>query len=236
MTSALALSILGLALFDSTSAGTSLVPLWLLLAPGRVRSGRIAAYLVTLAGAYFAGGVLVALIARPVLGFLTGVLEGWSPVTAPLVLAGLGLLTAGMGALMLTRTFAQAARLIPSQLQDWRRRTLEADSARGIMGVALIAFAVEFTGMLPYLGAIALLTGTDLGWAGITGWIGLYCLVMILPAVLLTLVRVLAHERIDPALHRLDAWLERRGTQLSAVSFIAVGALLAAYGGVGLFT
>ncbi|GAA2090337.1 GAP family protein [Brevibacterium salitolerans] len=234
MTTALALSVLGLALFDSTSAGTSLVPLWLLLAPGRVRAARIAVYLLALAGLYFAGGMLVALIASPVLDFAAGVLESWSPVTAPLVLAALGLVTAGMGALMLTRTFAAHAQLIPSQLQDWRRRTLEADSSRRIVGVALLAFAVEFTGMLPYLGAIALLTRTDLGWAGVTGWVALYCLVMVLPAALLTVVRVLAHARIDPALRRLDDWLERNGTKLSAVSFLAVGVLLTAYGAVGL--
>lgn len=66
MAFSLALGIIGLALFDSTSFGTSLLPPWLLLMPGRVRVGRMTAYLITLGHSYLIAGVLV------VLGVLTG--------------------------------------------------------------------------------------------------------------------------------------------------------------------
>lgn len=48
--------LLGLALVDSTSVGSLFIPVWLLLAAGRVPVGRILAYLGTIAGFYFVDG------------------------------------------------------------------------------------------------------------------------------------------------------------------------------------
>jgi hypothetical protein len=45
-----------LALLDSTSLGTLVVPLWLMLAPGRLHPGRNVPFLVTVAGFYLAHG------------------------------------------------------------------------------------------------------------------------------------------------------------------------------------
>ncbi|WP_083733679.1 GAP family protein [Actinomadura sp. CNU-125] len=59
MSAPLALALAGLALLDSTSFGTLLIPIWLLLTPGRVRTGRIAVYLLTVAAFYFCVGVLL---------------------------------------------------------------------------------------------------------------------------------------------------------------------------------
>lgn len=47
-----------LALLDGLSVGTLLVPVFLLLAPGRTRVGRVLLYLVTIAGFYLAVGIL----------------------------------------------------------------------------------------------------------------------------------------------------------------------------------
>ncbi|MGW3352943.1 hypothetical protein ACWDA3_57460 [Nonomuraea rubra] len=49
MTAALALALAGLSLLDSTSFGTLLIPVWLLLTPGRLRTGQIFTYLATVA-------------------------------------------------------------------------------------------------------------------------------------------------------------------------------------------
>ena len=61
----LSLALLGglvvLALIDSTSFGTLLIPIWLLMSPGRVRVGRLLAYLGTVAAFYFAVGAVIAL-------------------------------------------------------------------------------------------------------------------------------------------------------------------------------
>ena len=50
-----------LALIDSTSFGTLLIPIWLMLAPGRLRPGRMLLYLGTIYGFYLILGILLAL-------------------------------------------------------------------------------------------------------------------------------------------------------------------------------
>ena len=46
-----------LALIDSTSFGTLVIPVWLMLAPGRIRPQRVLVFLVTVAVFYLAVGV-----------------------------------------------------------------------------------------------------------------------------------------------------------------------------------
>lgn len=81
------------------------------------------------------------------------------------------------------------------------------DTKFGVLVLALVAGLLELPTMLPYLGAMTVLKNS--GWAEPTQLIalGLYCLVMILPALLLVGVRALAGER-------LDGWLQRVGVKL----------------------
>ncbi len=51
----------GLALIDSTSFGTLLIPLWLMLAPGRLRAQRVLLFLGTVAGYYLVLGAALLL-------------------------------------------------------------------------------------------------------------------------------------------------------------------------------
>jgi hypothetical protein len=50
-----------LALIDSTSFGTLLIPVWLLMSPGRVRVGRMLLYLGSIAGFYALAGLAILL-------------------------------------------------------------------------------------------------------------------------------------------------------------------------------
>jgi len=68
-------ALLVLALVDSTSFGTLLVPVWLLMTPGRVRVSRILMYLGTIAGFYLAVGVALALGASTIAAGFGEVLE-----------------------------------------------------------------------------------------------------------------------------------------------------------------
>jgi hypothetical protein len=52
-----------LALIDSTSFGTLLIPIWLMLVPGRLRRSRILIYLATVAGFYLLVGLLLLTVA-----------------------------------------------------------------------------------------------------------------------------------------------------------------------------
>src|SRR5690606_6981081 len=79
-----------LALVDSTSFGTLLVPVWLLLAPGRLRAGRVLAYPVTVAVAYLAVGVVVMLGAGAFLDRFGDALDSRAATIVQLLL-GIGL-------------------------------------------------------------------------------------------------------------------------------------------------
>jgi hypothetical protein len=94
-----------------------------------------------------------------------------------------------------------------------------------VAGLALAAAAAEVTTMLPYLGAIGLLTTSALGRAQIALVMAGYCLVMIAPAMVLLTVRRTAGHRVIPLLTRLSDWM----TRSNAVAWIVgiVGFLLA---------
>lgn len=75
-----------LALIDSTSFGTLLIPVWLLMAPGRVRLGRMLLYLGSIAGFYALVGLAILLGADAVGDTLATVSETRPFLIAQLVL------------------------------------------------------------------------------------------------------------------------------------------------------
>lgn len=234
MTMSLALTFLGLALLDSTSFGTSLVPLWLLLVPGKVRAGRMAAYLLTLVAAYFIAGVLVAAGASRLINLVEAMFDGLPTIFPMLALLALGTLLAVVGGVLLFRAVGQRGLPATSKLLKWRSQAMTASSSAALTKLAALAFAVEFATMVPYLAAIGMLTQADLSWPAVVMWIAVYCLIMVLPAGVLTIVRVATHERIEPTLRRLDDWLGRYSTAISGTAFTLVGIVVAIYAGLDL--
>ena len=81
--------------------------------------------------------------------------------------------------------------------------------------------------MLPYLAAIGILTNADLEPWPRAGVLAAYCLVMVLPALVLLGVRLVAHRWVAPVLARLGTWLERAGAEATAWAIGIVGFLLA---------
>ncbi|WP_353707318.1 GAP family protein [Cellulosimicrobium sp. ES-005] len=264
-----------LALIDSTSFGTLLIPVWLLLAPGRLRAGRVLVYLGTVAAFYLAVGIVVLLGAGAFLDRFGDALDTRAAAIVQLLLgiglfalsfrfdskraarrdaqasaaapATVGALPAGRGdATGVTRGTTSAPR--PGRLSRWRERALgiEADAAGAgaeqarpsvlpLMGLALGAVALEVGTMLPYLAAIGLLTTSDVGWPATGGILAAYCVVMIAPALLLLLGRLVAARAVDPLLRRLDAWLTRNATDMTGWVLGILGVLLAlnAFGRLG---
>ncbi|MEU4216016.1 GAP family protein [Actinoplanes sp. NPDC026623] len=105
-------------------------------------------------------------------------------------------------------------------------RALAGGGVAGLAGLAPAAAAAELTTMLPYLAAIGLLTGSGLAAAQIALIMAGYCLLMILPALLLLLaVRLAAGDRAEPPLRKVGDWLAGS----NALSWIVgvVGFLLA---------
>ena len=96
------------------------------------------------------------------------------------------------------------------------------------MVVALLAGLVEAASMLPYLGAVSIITAGNLELPGIAATLTGYVLVMSLPAILLLGAWLVAARQIEPLLDRLNAWLSRSGNGALAWVLGIVGFLLAA--------
>lgn len=116
----------------------------------------------------------------------------------------------------------------PGRLQRWRAaamsgavpdsedldgRDTRGGGVRGLMSLALVATALEIVTMVPYLAAVGLLANADLTWQVIGGALAGYCVVMILPAVLLGVVRTAAHDRAEPVLQRINDWFTRNSAK-----------------------
>ena len=205
-------ALVGLALVDSTSMGTLVLPLLLLLAP-RVDVRRYAAYLAVVGGLYAAVGVALVLGA----GALRDVVLDLGDLTwlrwAQLVV-GVALLAAGAVGDKVLEWWRRRPGHEPGDSADragtWAERLVGPDASyRVVVGVALAAVLVEVASMLPFLAAVGLITAADLPVVGTVGVVAAYALVMVAPALLLLGVRLALRDRVEAPLARLAAWLRR---------------------------
>lgn len=221
-----------LALIDSTSFGTLLIPLWLMLAPGRPRPGRILFFLGTVAAFYLLLGVALLLGVSTFLDTLREAGNSQALRVTQLVV-GIGLMA--LGVLMEPWTKAgkerrrarraeKLARSGPSLQMRMRERATDASAPVGAVFVlALTAAVIEAASMIPYLAAIGILTASELSPAGRCAVLFGYCLVMIAPALLLLAARLLLHDYVAPALTRLEGFLSRNANEAMAWVMFLVG-------------
>lgn len=260
-----------LALIDSTSFGTLLIPVWLLMSPGRVRVGRMIVYLGSIAGFYALVGLAILLGAGALSDTLSS-LSSSRPFLIAQLLVGVGLFVwsfklepskerkaadaaaaaqagraaaggagaggaaAGGAAARTTPTGAAGAAsgatlpaARPGRLNRWRERALGSESGSwpALAGLAVGAGLVEVASMLPYLAALGLIGTQGPGWPTSGLWVLGYCLVMILPALVLTAARVFASRLVERPLGRLDGWLTRNAASTTAWVVGIVGFLVA---------
>ncbi|GAA1114742.1 GAP family protein [Arthrobacter flavus] len=232
MTLALAGALTVLALIDSTSFGTLMIPLWLMLAPGRMRVGRIVVFLVTVAAFYFGVGLAIMFGAEAAVAQLGDFFSSRLALTA-LFAAGVGLIIWSFQLEAKAKREKKEGAPPSARILRWRDRAVgsESSGATGSGGVALMGLAVgagtvEVATMLPYLGAIGLLTTSDVGWPLSGGVLAAYCLVMILPALAFLLLRLVAARWVDPILRKLDGWLTRNSTNTLSWVVGILGVLL----------
>ncbi|MDW4574412.1 GAP family protein [Microbacterium sp. M3] len=275
-----------LALLDGLSIGTLLIPVFLLLTPGRVRVGRVLLYLVTIAVFYLAVGILFMLGLVNLVDVAQDFLSSTGGQVVRL-LVGAGLLIAaffiGGGASAQAKAAAQAAASNPSsrssledpgvspwtgmprptvsgpahvsagstppsaappgasptrpapassapetRLTRWRNRLLAPEaSGAAVMAVAIGAGLVEIATMLPYLVAMGMLAEAPLTMPVRIGALAAYCTVMVVPALVLLVLRVVAAPLVERPLARLAAWMERTGRENTAWIVGIVGFLIA---------
>ncbi|QTF73773.1 hypothetical protein G8758_14885 [Arthrobacter woluwensis] len=223
-------ALLLLALTDSLSFGTLLVPVWLLMAPGRMRPGRIALYLGTVAAAYFAVGIVLMTGGGLLLKNASGLLDS-TPAQVLQLLLGVTLLVLSF-ALDTKAARARAAErgAQSGRLRRWRDQAMGTDSgAAALMGLAVSAVVVEIASMLPYLAATGIITTQTPDQPTALLVLALYCLVMIAPALALTAGRLFARRLVEKPLKRLDAWLTRSARSTTLWIIGIVGFLLAVH-------
>lgn len=221
----LILSLVGLALVDSTSIGTLVIPIWLLLAPGRPPLARLVGYLATIAGFYFLVGVAIVSGAGALAEPLGRVFE---TRTALYVQLALGVALFGWSFRFDPKKRRPGS---PGRLEKWRARVTEPGSDRSsawwLLGLALTAGLMEVATMLPYLGAIGLLTTSGVDWPERGVVLAGYCLVMIVPALVLLAARVLAAEKVRSPLERLNGWFAKHATSTTGWVLGIAGFLIA---------
>ncbi|GAA3934576.1 GAP family protein [Microbacterium soli] len=251
----LALVLAGLALLDGLSVGTLLIPLFLLLAPGRVRVGRILLYLASITVFYLVVGLLFLWGLVNIVGVATDVLDS-TPGTYARLITGAAMLVGSFfirpskdraAARTGAATAAGTERISddppsapappPGRLTRWRDRMLDpATTPVSVVGLAIAAGLVEVATMLPYIVAMTMLADSavsaPLRIAALVG----YCLVMIAPALLLLVLRVVAHRAVERPLRRFAAWLGKDSAETTAwivgiIGFFIAGGALSDLGG-----
>ncbi len=208
----LLIGLVALALIDSTSIGTLLIPIWLLLDHRQVRASSMMVYLLTISGFYLLVGLGIMLGAD----FLSGIEstetandELATKTLSDLVIA-VAQLAIGIWLFVISYRFDSSKPGATARIERWKRKAADATtSARFLMGLALFAAMAEVATMLPYLGAIALLTSANLSWPITVVVMIAYCLIMILPAAVLLGMRIAFGEQIKPTLIKVDNWITR---------------------------
>lgn len=204
MTAALLATLAVLALVDSTSIGTLVIPIWFLLAPRRPSLGRMVRYLTVIGLFYLLIGLLLLVAVE---AGLTRIGDGWrtDPVLWLQLVLGVALFAWSF------RFSSKRPRGGGARLTRFRERAVTGEaSGRGVTTIALGAGVLELPTMIPYLAAIGLLSRNDVAPVGAGLALVGHCLLMVLPALLLTLLRAGLHRRIAPTLQRVDAWLTKR--------------------------
>ena len=228
MTIALLGTLVVLALVDSTSFGTLLIPIWLMLAPGRLRPCRIVVFLATVAAFYLVLGLL---LVAGVASFSEQIGDALDtrPVQVAQLVLGLVLLASGLW------TGFRQRREPSGRMAQWRERAVgDEGSTRGLMVLALTAALIEAASMVPYLAAIGLIGTADLSWPLTTAILVAYCVVMVLPALVLLTGRVAAARVVEPVLRRVDGWMRRNAQENTAWILGLIGFFVASNAAQGL--
>ncbi|GAB47828.1 GAP family protein [Mobilicoccus pelagius] len=223
----------GLALVDSTSFGTLGIPVFL-LARERVHVRAFLLFLATLAGFYWALGLLLLGGADMLTRTLAGVADlpvlGWAQLAAGVTLFALSWTVDGNATRRRTaRRAASGVETGPTRRERWQAALVDdRPRARVVVAVALGAGLVEAASMLPYLAAVGIIAAAHPGPVTVAGVLLAYVLAMVAPALALLALRLVARRALDPLLRRLGTWLDRNADDILGWVLGIVGLLLAA--------
>ncbi len=218
-----------LALLDSTSVGTLVLPIWMLARP-RVRVAAVLLFLTTIAAFYWLLGVLLFTVLEAALPALRATGDSapvvWAQLIVGVALFLVSFLFDGPGGRWRRKRIRRKGRR--SRLQRWQSQITGYEPRPGaVIALALGAGAVEAASMVPYLAALGLLAAAGTSpLAGVGILLG-YVVVMVAPALLLTALRIVLARRIEPFLTRMSEWFSRNADSLLAWTLGVAGFLVA---------
>lgn len=189
----------GLALLDSTSLGTLVIPLGLVVRRRRVDPGPMSVYFMTVCAVYFALGVAllagIDVLAEIILPMTRTDAFRWVGLVLGVGLALFGILAPGPKKPDPAGPGPAASRPAPVGLG-------------ATIALGLSAALTEAATMVPYIAATGIIAGMDTGWVGRMVVLAGYCLVMVAPAGLLIGVAALRGDRFFGRLERIIPRLE----------------------------
>lgn len=220
-----------LALLDATSIGTLAIPAVLLLLTGqasgigaRATAVRVLVYLAVIGAFYWVLGMALLSGLQAVLQPIGSLLT--RPVGAVLMLVAGAALTAASW-WWDPKEIRKRGGDPQAGMGRWIDRADRAVSSwRGVGVLALAAGLVEAATMVPYLAAIAGMGRYDLSPVASGAVLGLYCLVMVLPAALLALGRLALGPRLAGPLGKVRDLAVRSAPGAVAWGLGIVGVLL----------
>ncbi|HIV59169.1 MAG TPA: GAP family protein [Candidatus Stackebrandtia faecavium] len=251
MEASLIATLVVLALVDSTSTGTFVLPIWFMITPGRLRAGRVLVFLATVTGFYFLLGLALLAGASAILPNLDELRQTDTGSMIQLVL-GAGMLVGAFfipgrkkwdekqaqaraqgldappqGRLMRWRDKAVAEGAYPGTSDGTTITRKQSSGLLPLMGLALVATSLESMMMLPYLAGIGFIQASGAATALQVGVLAGYCLVMVVPALVLLLLRMAAGKKIESVLQKLSRWLERNAGESTGWIVGILGFLIA---------
>lgn len=222
------LGLLVLALVDSTSMGTLVIPVILLVVgEGGARrvAGRTLLFLAVI-------GVFYLLLGIALLAGLLPLIESFGHLlAAPQVMAVLAVL----GVLLVIWSFRIDPKAIAKRGGDpeasARRWTQRARRASGrpslLIGLALTAGLIEAASMIPYLAAMGIIAEMGVGLGRGALILVVYCAVMVAPGAVLCTVRWLLGRRADAFLDRAHDWAVKNASGAFSWTVGIIGAIIA---------
>ena len=210
MSTELLLLIGGLALLDTLSPATLGVTVYLLLADKEKLTKRLLVYLLTVAGFYFAVGVLLMLG----LGFLLEIISGifQNRIVSWTVFI--------IGAILFIASF-----YVPTK----KKSDLPTPSSKSILSMVALGFTtslVEVGTAFPYFAAIGIMTTSNLSWMEWSSILAGYNFIMVLPPLLLFFLYLLFDRWMQKPLEKLRVKIANNtGSALSWIMCI-VGVIL----------
>ena len=192
------LSLIGLALLDSLSLGTLVIPVALAIRQQRVEFRPQTLYFLTVCAAYFTLGIALLLGMDTLFEALTDILRTPPALWARLII-GIGLAAFGIFAKNPKKRTPEeiADQPAPKSLSTW-----------AVIALGLSAAAAEAATMVPYLAAIGIMGNMGNPWPVRLAILAGYCFIMIVPALIILTAIAIFGPRIFPRVRRLLATFE----------------------------